>query len=308
MTHLDLFSGIGGFKLAAQWAGYETVGFSEICPYASKILKQHWPHIKNYGDVKNIKGSEIGEIDLITGGFPCQPFSVAGKKLGDSDARHLWPELARILSELRPRFALFENVPGLLSISGGRVFNGILSDLSSIGYDCIWNLVPACAVGANHQRDRIWIVAVSSGKRCDNRGNHREARSVLHHEKRNASESESEWEGRERRFSEVGEDVADSTNSRLEGVHPWEICSTEDVRDSQCQRLERSGSGRPAWNTNWWSVEPDLGRVAHGIPNRMDRLKCLGNAIVPQVAYQILKAIVQTDEKLPSSDNATNTK
>lgn len=166
-THLDLFSGIGGFSIAAEKHGFKTIGFSEINPYSSKILKNHWPTIQNFGDIRNItKGGKfsglIESVDLITGGFPCQPFSNAGERRGDSDERFLWPELLRVISEIRPRFAILENVPGLLTIDGGRTFNRILSDICSIGYDCIWNLVPACAIGANHERDRLWIVLSNS--------------------------------------------------------------------------------------------------------------------------------------------------
>lgn len=235
-THIDLFSGIGGFSIAAESVGFKTIGFSEIDPYASSGLQRHWPDIPNYGDVRNITRDTVKDVTLITGGFPCQPFSVAGKKLGDSDERHLWPELVRILSEIRPRYALFENVPGLLSISGGRVFNGILSDLCKIGYDCIWNLVPASAVGANHRRDRLWIVAHASGCRLQG-----------------GLKSGSSGEPKQRR------------EKRLEifpTVQEWEHLSSRYV------------SGKN-----------------DGIPNRTHRLRCLGNAIVPQVAQIFLKEI-----------------
>jgi DNA (cytosine-5)-methyltransferase 1 len=160
-THLDLFSGIGGFALAAEWAGFRTVGFSEVDEYASKVLHRHWPLAPNYGDVRNVTGERVGAIDLVTAGFPCQPFSVAGDRRGDSDERFLWPECARVLSEIRPRFALFENVSGITTIDGGRTFNRILSDVSAVGYDCVWNHVPASAVGCLHRRERIWITAVN---------------------------------------------------------------------------------------------------------------------------------------------------
>ena len=162
-THLDLFSGIGGFSLAAERCGFRTIGFSEIDPYASAVLKKHWPDVPNYGDIRNIPCEELrGTIALLTGGFPCQPFSVAGSKRGDRDERHLWPLLAEIIGKVRPRFCLLENVSGLLSISNGRVFGAILGDLASLGYDALWNCVPASAVGANHQRDRVWIVAYNA--------------------------------------------------------------------------------------------------------------------------------------------------
>lgn len=160
-THLDLFSGIGGFSIAFEAAGFRTVGFAEIEPYPSAVLKKHWHGIPNAGDVRNVTEGGFGGVDIITGGFPCQPFSFAGDRRGDSDERFLWPELVRICGELLPPFAFFENVPGLLCIDQGRTFNRVLSDLCSLGYDCLWNCVPACAVGANHIRDRVWILAYS---------------------------------------------------------------------------------------------------------------------------------------------------
>jgi DNA (cytosine-5)-methyltransferase 1 len=258
-THLDLFSGIGGFSIAAERSGFRTIGFSEIDPYASAVLRKHWPTVPNFGDIRNV--TEDMQVDLITGGFPCQPFSVAGKRGGDSDERFLWPELVRILGNLRPSFALFENVPGLLSIDGGRTFNRILSDIQSIGYDLLWNCVPACAIGANHIRDRLWIVAYATSSK-----NKRFSLPELH--KRN---TRLEFTSSNQRFdkSTIIENVADTSNARTKGM---------------CERRNKTVA-------NWWITEPNVGRVAHGIPNRVDRLRCLGNGIVPQVAEVFLKEI-----------------
>ncbi len=160
-TVLDLFSGIGGFSLAFEAEGFETIGFAEIEEYATKVLKERWPNVPNYGDVRNVTAELNISPDVVTGGFPCQPFSLAGKRGGDADERYLWPECVRVMRELRPRFALFENVTGLLNVDGGRTYNRVLSDLAAVGYHALWNCVPACAVGAPIERDRIWIVAVS---------------------------------------------------------------------------------------------------------------------------------------------------
>jgi DNA (cytosine-5)-methyltransferase 1 len=153
-THLDLFSGIGGFAIAAQNAGFETIGFSEIEPYACAVLNKHWPNVKNHGDIKSINGIKA---DLVTGGFPCQPYSVAGKRKGAADDRALWPEMLRVIAEARPAWIVGENVAGIINMELDRV----LSDLEALGY-ATWPLViPACATDARHRRDRVWIVAHS---------------------------------------------------------------------------------------------------------------------------------------------------
>ncbi len=234
-THLDLFSGIGGFALAAQWAGFRTVGFAETDDYASKVLKRHWPLAPNFGDVRNVKPGPLGKIDLVTAGFPCQPFSLAGELSGDTDERFLWPECARVLRDFRPGFALFENVPNIIAIDGGRTFNRILSDISAVGYDCLWNCLPASAVGCLHRRDRIWILAT-----------HPNANGVRPQGER-AIEARA-W-----------------TKQQLEGL----------VQDQLRLSI-------PAGK---------IGGVADGLPHRSHRLKGTGNAIVPQVAFQIIKGI-----------------
>lgn len=162
LLHLDICSGIGGFAIAAQKAGFRTIAFAEINEYASSVLKRHWPEIPNLGDVRNVGRETIREpVALLTGGFPCQPFSVAGNRLASADERYLWHECVRILRELRPGFGLFENVPGLLTAERGGSFNRVLSDLAALGYDAVWNCIPACAAGKPHERDRVWILVVN---------------------------------------------------------------------------------------------------------------------------------------------------
>lgn len=241
-THLDLFSGIGGFSLASESVGFKTIGFSEIDPYASSILKKHWPNVPNFGDIRNVALEKVGSIDLITAGFPCQPFSVSGERRGDSDERFLWPELVRVLSEIRPSFALFENVPGLLSIDGGRTFNRIMSDVVSVGYDCIWNLVPACAVGANHRRDRLWIVANTIGER---------------------------W------------DLLDESGEKCKEVDNESTFETKDDQSFLSVAVEGFFPGEVG----------DFKRNDDGLSEGVDRMRCLGNSIVPQVAQIFLKEI-----------------
>ncbi|OJF18309.1 MAG: hypothetical protein A6D91_12515, partial [Bacillaceae bacterium G1] len=165
MRALDLFSGIGGFALAAEWAGIKTVAFCEIDPYCQRVLRRHWPEVPIYDDIRTltkqrlIDDGVIGDgIDIVVGGFPCQPFSVAGKRRGKADDRNLWPEMARIVSELRPAWVVGENVTGIVRLA----LDDVLSDLEGLGYACRTFVIPACAVGAPHRRDRVFIVAYSS--------------------------------------------------------------------------------------------------------------------------------------------------
>ncbi len=283
MKHLDLFSGIGGFALAARWVGWETVAFCEIELYCQKVLAKHWPGIPIYDDIKTItadtesnrrrqgwargiiangkNGSpketvSVGPIDIITGGFPCQDISFAGKGVGiDGERSGLWTELARIIGEIRPRYAVMENVSALLS----RGMERVAGDLAEIGYDCEWHCIPASAVGAPHRRDRIWIIAYPD---------------KLHDDPCRYGTSEVRGQRSTQTKLSRSKIVADT------------IC----VRELQPEGSEQNQRGRSG-NSNWWNAEPNVGRVAHGIPARVDRLRGLGNAIVPQVAEVIFRAI-----------------
>ena len=308
MTHLDLFSGIGGFALAARWAGIETVQFVENEPYAQKILAKNFPDVPIAGDIFGFDATEFLGVGLITGGFPCQPFSQAGKQLGKEDDRAIWPQMFRVIREARPTWVLGENVAGIIAME----LDNVLSDLESEGYTTQTLVIPACAVDAKHRRDRVWIVAYPSSIRCSERADFR-------------GEIPEEIRGGEFDFrgTTSSEDVADSksndnikqngkTDTGRKDVSRWQAeirpeltgCS-EDVADSTVKRLERTESARELSRGNerlsakcsaeWWSVEPSVGRVAHGIPRRVDRLRGLGNAIVPQVAFEILNKIVQID-------------
>ena len=166
LSHLDLFSGIGGFTLAAEWAGFQTIGFAEIEPFCCKILKQHWPHIKNYGSVDNAESfRELrGRVTVLSAGVPCQPASLAGKRRGSGDHRWKWPATLDIIKVVRPTFTLFENPPGILSLGE---FGGVLLRLADLGYQVRLFGVPANAIGAKHRRQRVFIVANAGGRRCD---------------------------------------------------------------------------------------------------------------------------------------------
>jgi DNA (cytosine-5)-methyltransferase 1 len=155
----SLFSGIGGLDLGLERAGMQVVYQVEKDPYCQKVLAKHWPTVPRYGDIKEIDFSTLPAVDLICGGFPCQPVSCAGKRQGDKDKRWLWPEFYRAICEARPRWVLVENVPGLLSVADGRLFGGILGDLARSGYNAEWDLLPAAAFGAPHLRFRLFLVA-----------------------------------------------------------------------------------------------------------------------------------------------------
>ena len=230
LKHLDLFSGIGGFALAARWAGMETIGFSEIDPYASRILKRHWPDVPNHGDIHGLRGVRA---DIVTGGFPCQPFSCVGQRTGKADNRYLWPEMRRVISESDAAWVLGENVPEL----DGVALDDVLADLENIGYETATFEIPACGVGAAHRRRRLWIVA---------------------HATRNGME-------------------------KPEG------------QDWQSLAGSCAPCGLDAIGEAGWPAEPRVGRVAHGIPDRVDRIKGLGNAIVPAIAYRFLKTIANLE-------------
>ena len=317
-SHLDLFSGIGGFALAARWAGLQTIQFVELDPYCQKVLRKHWPDVPIHDDVKTLDGNQFKDIFLITGGFPCQDISIAGKGAGiDGERSGLWTELHRIIGEVRPHYALIENVPALTFRGGARV----IGDLAEIGYDCEWQIVGADDVGAPHRRKRIWIVAYSNsttsrggtvaGEVGNERGEdsrtepesiqsgNRAARSdnLKSCSKDVADSNSTRWEKREgkttspvfRTQQHRGEDVAYSKST---GCQTWS--SNRMGTEHGSRRNERLPPGASECRGRWLP-EPSVGRVAHGIQSRVDRLRGLGNAIVPQVAFEIIKAILNAD-------------
>jgi DNA-cytosine methyltransferase len=247
MRHGSLFSGIGGFDLAAEWMGWENIFQCEIEEYCNKVLKQHWPNVKRYGDIKTTDFSiHRGKIDVVTGGFPCQPFSKAGKRNGTEDSRYLWPEMYRAIKEIQPSWIVGENVYGLLSWTKGLAFQQIKSDLEAEGYEIAPPFVlPAYSVGAFHNRDRVWFVAFK-GKSHDTYTNG----NGFYRKEEYKQKRSIEFPYKQSRFpgSLVSEKIRKGTDTRV-------------FRD------------------------------INGIPNRVDRIKALGNAIVPQVAFEIFKAI-----------------
>ena len=318
---LDLFSGIGGFSLGLErTGGFETVAFCEIEPFPRAVLKEHWPDVPCYEDVRTLTADQLRSdgiaVDVICGGFPCQDISYAGGGAGLEGARSgLWSEIARLVSELRPQYVIVENVSALLSRGLGRV----LGDLAEIGYDAEWHCIPASAVGAPHIRDRIWIIAYPQHSDTDSAGPHRTPiYQYISAELRNQQERE---------FGSICEDVADAksftkreqtdeTDAKPEGGETRNqfggggslVADTAFMlrdggelygqhRQSKVSKLgDSSGktnvADRPRGRNHDWRTEPDVGRVANGVPFRVDRLKGLGNAVVPQIPEILGRAIL----------------
>ncbi len=271
LTVGSLFSGIGGLDLGLERAGMKVIWQSEIDPYACKVLSKHWPEVVNHGDIKSIQWGNIVRPDIICGGYPCQPFSTAGKRQGEEDSRHLWPWVREAISELRPRYAILENVRGHLSMGGLSV----IGDLATIGYDAEWRIVSAASVGANHKRERVIIVAYPQSNW--QRREHSQNTKTLY-----------QWY--EIQKSLRGSSSAIPNNERIgNGQHR---ITTEAAKTSKQWVFDgRRKEGYDGWQ--WWATEPDVGRVAHGIPSRVDRLRGLGNAVVPQVAEVIGRLVME---------------
>jgi len=244
MTHIDLFSGIGGFALACRWCELETICFCERDLYCQKILAKHWPDVPIVSDIREFDGTRYTDVTILTGGPPCQPVSVAGERRGEADDRWLWPEMYRVITEARPRFVLFENVAGVRNMG----LDEVLSDLEASGYATGAAIIPACAIQAQHRRDRCWVLADSIGERQSGSG-----------------------------------PLGDASDQATDG-------------EGEAVKLGDGSVGQV------WSVEPELGRVAHGVPNRMERLTALGNAIVPQLAYVLIQTLL--NHQTSSSESA----
>lgn len=336
LTVGSLFSGIGGLDLGLERAGMRVIWQSEIDPYACRVLAKHWPEVPNHGDIKRINWGDVVRPDVVCGGYPCQPFSTAGKRNGTDDPRHLWPWVRDAISELRPRYAVLENVRGHLSLGGAEV----VGELAAIGYDAEWRVVSAASVGANHRRDRIIIVAYPNHGRFEVSDTGGQSGVALSRrdgpEGRTANLAYADSGGRMDGFagifpSETGvdafghigqgcTDVADAVGGRCKQCHEKErgvsvfdsigsdVAHPEggDGRDTEShgvftrrvQTTEPREPGRGIRSIgDWWKTEPDVGRVADGVPHRVDRLRGLGNAVVPQVAEIIGRLVVAHHER-----------
>jgi len=411
LTVGSLFSGIGGLDLGLERAGMEVIWQSEIDPYGCRVLKKHWPEVVNHGNIKEINWGDVVRPDIICGGYPCQPFSTAGKRNGTDDPRHLWPWVREAISELRPKYAILENVRGHVSLG----LNVVLGEMASIGYDAEWQIVSAASVGAPHRRDRVIIVAYPNGERpqgssrlqepetqfggldifgtnqrrisrtpdsTDTIGELANADSLGHLRRQPQIFTTERWLNALSLIGSRSTNVANADNTgsgtptggtdrdRAQEVQKWgnkpqsglsgcsEVMADTNSSDTpdgrECEGLpsqdrswgndgSRSGSdtrqisvGSTGQNTSdmadtdtreiswglrgistdtgqvrqkrdnsrgeeshagrqWWATEPDVGRVAHGVPSRVDRLRGLGNAVVPQVAELIGRMVIDYD-------------
>ena len=264
-THLDLFSGIGGFALAARWNNIQTIGFVENENYPRRILGKQFPGIPIHSDIHDFDATPFRGVSLITGGFPCQPFSISGKQRGKKDDRYLWKEMLRVIVEAQPTWVLAENVAGLINMA----LDEVLLDLEAQDYATGTVILPACSQNALHIRQRCWIIAKSlddtQSKRCEEQHLLRQRRSVSM-----------------RSSTAVAHSVCNRSQARISGQGTGEE-GEPGVLDYESDQFRRWTS------SSYWETEPAVGRVVDGIPNRVDRLKGLGNAIVPQVAYEIIR-------------------
>ncbi len=327
---LDLCSGIGGFSLGLEsTGGFETIAFCEFDPFCQKVLNKHWPEVPIYNDLKEISKNEetirnIPEHDLICGGIPCQPFSLAGKQKGKEDDRHLWPYMFKIIEQKKPTWVIVENVGGFVNVA----LDDVCLDLEAEGYSTQSFIIPACGVEAPHRRDRIWIIGKRDVVDSDStrtghghgevQGQNGEVQQRNDYaESNHASEKQDVADSRQSlvnsdSFRSHEHKEAEKESSRR-GAEATTTTTSEDVADSDSERLQRGeearnfrGEGEEAeqfstryiefFEQNYWRIEPRVGRVANGIPNRVDRLKSLGNAIVPQIIYHIGLAILKEEE------------
>jgi len=282
---LDLFSGIGGFSLGLErTGGFETVAFCEIEDFPRRVLAKHWPSVPCYRDVRELTAERLATdgiaVDVICGGFPCQDISTAGKGAGLAGKRSgLWSEIARLVGELRPRYVIVENVSALL----GRGLGTVLGDLAEIGYDAEWHCIPASHVGAPHRRDRIWIIAYPQADAFS-----AYTHSIGPYRAQKYVQRETEFRHEQVSvFGSMGKDVADATGQRQQGQgQPIQWGSEAPHGEGQADKP------LPIRLGGIWSTEPNVGRVANGIPDRSHRLKGLGNAVVPHIPELIGNAIL----------------
>jgi DNA (cytosine-5)-methyltransferase 1 len=298
LRHVDLCSGIGGFSLGFEWAGLsKPILFCDTEEWCRKILAKNFPNVPIATDVKELANDPerlVPDHDILTAGYPCQPFSVAGKQKGSEDDRHIWPYIFRIIAQKRPTWCVFENVYGHIALGLDKV----LFDLESEGYSTRTFIVPACGVNAPHRRDRLWIIARIVGDTKHNGSLATEIGRINEEDARRSQEG-SEITEQSSGASRSGHDetlsrpnnVAYSVSTRLQrGAQSGNACGSRAQRNEQSSRRSKLTDGQN------WLVEPNVGRVAHGIPRRVDRLKGLGNAIVPQIAMNIGLAIKEQED------------
>ena len=292
MRHGSLFSGIGGFDLAAEWMGWENVFHCEWNPFGQRVLHHYWPNAETFTDITKTDFTKYyGTVDIITGGFPCQPYSSAGKRLGKEDERHLWPEMCRARRELSPSFVVGENVRGLTNWNGGMVFEEVCAELESIGYSVAPVIIPACGVGAPHRRERVWFVAYSDNNR------HNPEPSEVSKKNGISGKHREKMGSREFDGTIILRDASDANSTPTQ-------CGNRKATEG---RQDKGGRIKSLGFNMEWEKFPTQSPICggdDGLPTELDgvtfskwraeSIKAYGNAIVPQVAYEIFKAITKT--------------
>lgn len=290
MTHASLFSGIGGFDLAAEWMGWENIFHCEWNPFGQKVLKHHFPNSISYNDITKTNFSiHRGQVDILTGGFPCQPYSSAGKRLGKADERHLFPEMLRTIEQIQPRWVVGENVLGLVNWNGGMVFEEVQIDLEAKGYEVQSFILPACAKNAPHRRDRVWFVAYSNINGLHKFNCNNEIKSTYR---------------RINAFSNFNESINDGFIANSEQLRLEHCKKRRNFNESERKTQSKGSISTSKFEANGWSGFPTFSPVCggnDGISRQLDNItfskwrkesiKAYGNAIVPQVALEIFKAI-----------------
>jgi DNA (cytosine-5)-methyltransferase 1 len=291
LSVLDLFSGIGGFSVGLESTNkFKTVAFCEQDKFCQKVLQKHWKDTPIHKDIKKLDGTKI-KADVVVGGFPCQSFSIAGKQKGKDDERYLWDEMFRVIKEVKPRWIIGENVQNLTNISNGEILQGIYNDLESQGYEIQTFNISASSQGAWHKRSRIWIVAANT--KCK----------LLHGCSCTTTDSTKKFTGLECNKGEVRGKIWSKT----------ERCSEQNLQftntnkfGTQIQAQGEHTSFKMSGNTSkksWWQTQSELCGVPHGLqyeshPDRANRIKALGNSIVPQIVTEIGKAIIKAEEEI----------
>jgi DNA (cytosine-5)-methyltransferase 1 len=323
MNHGSLFSGIGGFDLAAQWMGWNNVFHCEWNEFGKKVLNYYWPNAISYDDITNTDFSIHREtIDILTGGFPCQPYSQAGKRLGKEDDRHLWPEMLRAIREIQPRYIVGENVFGIVNWNGGLVFEEVQTNLEAEGYEIQPVVLPACAINAPHRRDRVWFVAYRNGTGLQKERPEQQTAGVEQYGELDVPTPNSNisTKGSSRTSGEAernGSGNDDESESRRQQTEQYFGCSNVLRTDTYTERKRQQEQGQPKrpvhtktdseWKASWayddgrWPTQSPICSGNDGFPKRLDgitfpkwrqeSIKAYGNAIVPQVAFEIFKVI-----------------
>ena len=317
---LDLFSGIGGFSLGLESTGFfETIAFVEKDKFCQKVLKKNFNNIQIEEDIRNVKGDRYA-ADVITGGFPCQPFSIAGKRKGTDDDRYLWDETIRVIRECKPRWFIGENVEGIINIQEGMVLRQVQSDLEEEGFEVQCVVIPASGIGAWHQRKRVWILAHSNSNRNRNEitGSNGEEKKI---QREYREKNSSTWKF----IGTDTDDVSNSGSKRSQGFnnqqepseqklgftsnnHDENVWNTKSTRQSSSSmgpgkgKFGRTSSWGKQCESNWWKAQSGICGIPHGLSktldkNRANRIKSLGNSIVPLIARQLGLAIMKAEQK-----------